>query len=48
MILILKVDFLFLDGDVPGPLLMMYIFRNPFVLQEDVQMYVNSTIETNF
>ena len=42
------VNFPFLDGDVPRPLPMVYIFRNVFILQACVLMLMNSTTETYF
>ena len=38
------VNFSFLDGDVPHPLHMVYIFLSLFVLQECVLILVTSTI----
>ena len=39
------VNFPFLDGDVPRP--MMYIFRKLFILREYVLVLINSKTETN-
>ena len=40
------VNFPFLDGDVPRPLPMVYIFLSLFVLLECVLMLIPSTTET--
>ena len=42
------VNFPFLDGNVPTPLPMVYIFLSLFVLLECVLMLVTSTTETYF
>ena len=41
-------NFPFLDGDIPRPLLMVYILSNLFVLRECVLMLMTSTTETYF
>ena len=43
-----KVNFLFLDGDIPRSLPMVYIFRNLFGLRECVLMLMTLTTETFF